>query len=445
MPSASSARAPWGSASSRVSCVRAFPPASATSGARPRTQARALGAACDPSPASLVRACDVSIILVVDAPQVETVLFGPEGSAAALPAGHIVMLASTVDPDYVAALAPRVAAHGGVLIDAPVSGGPRRAADGTMTMMVAGDDAARARCGPVLDAIAGKVFHVGPRAGDAARFKIVNNLLAAVNLAAGAEALALAAKAGLDPALVVDVVNASSGGSWIFADRMPRALAGDYAPRAAARILTKDVGIAVEFARRHGAAVPFAEAAHAAFAATVAAGLRRGGRCGDLRAMPRARRPHRVDEARRVRRSRYPRLQSEHTRRHPTPQPAEDPTMIDSCHCPPSRQVARGCRRRAAGRGNRFRAGSQGACRGDGRRDVRRRLFLVHGAALRQAPRRDQHDVRLHGRHREESDVRGRSRAAAPGTPKSCRSSTTRRKCRTRSCSTCSGATSTRR
>ncbi len=236
-------------------------------------QAQALGATCDPSPASLVSACDVSIILVVDAPQVETVLFGPEGAAAALPAGHIVMLASTVDPDYVAALAPRVAAHGGLLIDAPVSGGPRRAADGTMTMMVAGDDAARARCGPLLDAIAGKVFHVGSRAGDAARFKIVNNLLAAVNLAAGAEALALAAKAGLDPALVVDVVNASSGGSWIFADRMPRALAGDYAPRAAARILTKDVGIAVEFARRHGAPVPFAEAAHAAFAATVAAGL----------------------------------------------------------------------------------------------------------------------------------------------------------------------------
>jgi 3-hydroxyisobutyrate dehydrogenase len=236
-------------------------------------EATARGAACDPSPAALVRACDVSIILVVDAPQVETVLFGPEGAAAALPAGHLVVLASTVDPDFVAALAPRVAAHGGVLVDAPVSGGPKRAADGTMTMMVAGDDDARARCAPVFAAIAGTVFQVGSRAGDAAKFKIVNNLLAAVNLAAGAEALALAAKAGLDPALVVDIVNASSGGSWIFADRMPRALAGDYAPRAAARILTKDVGIAVEFARRHGASAPFAQAAHAAFSATVAAGF----------------------------------------------------------------------------------------------------------------------------------------------------------------------------
>jgi 3-hydroxyisobutyrate dehydrogenase len=83
-------------------------------------QAQALGATCDPSPASLVRACDVSIILVVDAQQVETVLFGPEGAAAALPAGHIVMLASTVDPDSRRARAARRGARRRA-IDAPVS------------------------------------------------------------------------------------------------------------------------------------------------------------------------------------------------------------------------------------------------------------------------------------------------------------------------------------
>lgn len=235
-------------------------------------EAAARGATCEPSPAALVRACHVAVVLVVDAAEVETVLFGAGGAAPALAGGRIVLLASTVDPDYVTALAPRVAAHGGVLVDAPVSGGPRRAHDGTMTMMVAGDEGARARCAPVFAAIAGTVFHVGAQPGLAARFKIVNNLLAAANLAAGAEALALAARAGLDPRLVVDVVNASSGGSWIFADRMPRALAGDYAPRAAARILTKDVGIAAAFAQRHGVPAPFAAAAHAAFAATVAAG-----------------------------------------------------------------------------------------------------------------------------------------------------------------------------
>ena len=141
-----------------------------------------------------------------------------------------------------------------------------------MTLMCAGAASALARCEPVFAAIAARVFPVGTRPGDAAKFKIVNNLLAAANLAAGAEAMALARRLGLDPAQVVDVVNASSGGSWIFADRMPRALAGDYAPRAAARILAKDVGIAAALAARHGAEATFARAAHAAFEATVAAG-----------------------------------------------------------------------------------------------------------------------------------------------------------------------------
>jgi putative dehydrogenase len=236
-------------------------------------EAAALGAWPCPSPAQLGAASAITIVLVVDAAQVETVLFGPEGLVAALPPAGIVLLSSTVDPDFVAALGPRIATAGGVLVDAPVSGGPARAADGTMTMMVSGGDSALDRCAAVFEAIAGRVFRVGTQPGDAAKFKIVNNLLAAVNLAAGAEAMALAARAGLDPRLVIDVVNASSGASWIFADRMPRALAGDYAPRAAARILTKDVGIAVEFAARHGIAAPLAGAARAAFAATVAAGL----------------------------------------------------------------------------------------------------------------------------------------------------------------------------
>lgn len=235
-------------------------------------QASALSAQCHPSAAALVAHCAVTWIVVVDADQVDEVLFGEGGAAAALAGGRIVVLASTVDPDFVATLAPRIAQAGGELVDAPISGGPARAADGTMTVMAAGSAAALARCAPVFAATAGRVFHVGSRAGDGARFKIVNNLLAAVNLAAGAEALALAERAGLDPAQVVEVVNASSGGSWIFADRMPRALAGDYAPRAAARILCKDVGIAAAFAARHGVPAPFAGAALAAFQATVAAG-----------------------------------------------------------------------------------------------------------------------------------------------------------------------------
>lgn len=235
-------------------------------------EAAGLGATCHPSAAALARHCAVVIVLVVDARQVDDVLFGSEGVTVAARRGLIVVLSSTVAPDYTTALAERLAAHGIALVDAPISGGPRRAADGSMTMMVAGGAAALTRCEPMFAAVAGRVFNVGDVPGDAAKFKIINNLLAAVNLAAGAEALTLAKKAGLDPQRMVDVVNASSGGSWMFADRMPRALAGDFAPRAAGRILAKDVGIAVEFAERMGVDATFANAARAAFQGMVDAG-----------------------------------------------------------------------------------------------------------------------------------------------------------------------------
>lgn len=241
---------------------------------RPEAQAESasLGATAVASAAEAARGASIAIVLVVDAPQVDDVLFGADGAAAAFAPDAIVVLSSTVDPSYAAALAPRLAAHDVRLVDAPVSGGPAKAAAGTMTLMASGAPPTLARCAEVFAAIAGRVFEVGERPGEAAAIKIVNNLLAAANLAAAAEALDLARRAGLDARLVLDVVGASSGASWILADRGPRALAGDFAPRAAAKILAKDVGIAVDFAHRHGGAARFASAALEAFRAAVEAG-----------------------------------------------------------------------------------------------------------------------------------------------------------------------------
>ena len=125
----------------------------------------------------------------------------------------------------------------------------------------------------MLAAISDKRFVVGSRPGDAARFKILNNQLAAVNLAAGAEAMALAIRAGIEPRRFLDVVNASSGASWIFGDRMARVLANDSALRAAVNLLAKDSGIAVEAAAALGFDAPLARAAHEVFCRAVAAGF----------------------------------------------------------------------------------------------------------------------------------------------------------------------------
>ncbi len=242
----------------------------------PHAQAAAVasGAQGCASAAELAARCEAIIVLVVDAPQVESVLFDRDGVGGSAAPGTIVCVSSTVDPAFAASLAPRLSSQAIALLDAPVSGGPAKAAAGTMTMMVSGDAVAFARAQPVLAQITGRLFALGVRPGDASTFKIVNNLLAGAHLAVAAEALAIALAAGIDLRMLADVVDASSGASWMFADRVPRALADDIRPpRAAAKILTKDVGIAAALAARLGVDAPMAKAALSAYADAIAAGL----------------------------------------------------------------------------------------------------------------------------------------------------------------------------
>jgi putative dehydrogenase len=243
--------------------------------ARRMADAAALGAALYPSPAALAAASDALVVVVVDATQVDRVLFGPAGAAAALRPGAAVLLCPTVGPADVERVAARLQALGIGCIDAPMSGGPVRARDGSMSLMLACDDAVFERCRGLVEALSSKVFRIGMRPGDGARTKLVNNLLAAVNLAGAAEALALAARIGLDPARTLAVIQASSGQSWIGADRLTRALAADPQVGAHLALLAKDSALALAMA--HDAAVPLAvgSAAAAVYAGALAAGLGR--------------------------------------------------------------------------------------------------------------------------------------------------------------------------
>ena len=230
--------------------------------------------ACD-SPAALAAHCDLIAIVVVDAAQIDDVLFGADGvvHASRREPPPAVMICSTIAASDTERFRDRLAEYGVALLDAPISGGPVRAASGTMSMMLACDQALRQRFEPVLREMAGTLFYVGEKVGDAARTKLVNNLLAGINLVAGAEALALGARLGLDKRALFEVIKASSGASWIVTDRMTRALEGDYAPRARSVILTKDVGLAVQMADAAGVDTPLGDEALRLFKATVAAGL----------------------------------------------------------------------------------------------------------------------------------------------------------------------------
>lgn len=233
----------------------------------------AQGAQAAGDPAGAAHGVEALIVCVVDAQQVSQVLFGARGVAAAMPAGGAVLLCPTIAPADVERCAARLHAHGLQAIDAPMSGGPARARDGSMSLMVACADAVFEQRHALLQAVSGKVMRVGTRPGDGARTKLVNNLLAAINLAGAAEALALAARLGLDPGRTLDVIEQSSGQSWIGSDRMRRAIAGDYAPRAHVSLLHKDTGLALEAARAAGFDAPLGTDAHRLFDTAMRSGL----------------------------------------------------------------------------------------------------------------------------------------------------------------------------
>ena len=233
----------------------------------------AAGAVAANTPAAAARGAQALIVCVVDAAQVEDVLFGPGGAAAAMEHGAAILLCPTISPDAVERFAAMLRERGLCPIDAPMSGGPARARDGSMSLMVACADAAYERQRPLLDALSNKVFRVGTRPGEGARTKLVNNLLAGINLAGAAEALALAQRLGLDPSRTLDVIEQSSGQSWIGSDRMRRAIAGDYAPRAHVTLLHKDTRLALDAASATGFAGTLGPAAHALFAQAVQAGF----------------------------------------------------------------------------------------------------------------------------------------------------------------------------
>ncbi len=240
--------------------------------ARRHALAAAAGATVADSPAAAAQGCAFLIVTVVDAAQTEQVLFGAQGAAAALPAGAAVMLCPTIAPDDIERLAGRLDAAGLGWLDAPMSGGPARARDGSMSLMVAAAPALFAAHQALLRHLAARLFALGPRPGDGARTKLINNLLAATNLAAAAEALALAGRIRLDPALTLAVIEQSSGQSWIGSDRMARALAGDFAPRAHTTLLAKDSALAMAMAAQAGVVPALGSQAAAMFQAALAAG-----------------------------------------------------------------------------------------------------------------------------------------------------------------------------
>lgn len=241
---------------------------------RPEVEAdaRAQGLQVCATPQEVAQAADFIVIVVVNAAQTCEVLFGEQGVTSVPGQGKTVLLCPTIAPEDTEDIARRLTAAGFGVIDGPMSGGPVRARAGTMSLMLAGDAAVIDRHADLLNAMSTCIFRLGQRAGDGARYKLVNNLVAGMNLIAASEAVALGTKLGLDPAALVALMSASSGQSAMLDDRLTRAIANDYAPRAYAYILTKDVALGLAMADKGGVDMPMARHALEIFKATLARG-----------------------------------------------------------------------------------------------------------------------------------------------------------------------------
>jgi 3-hydroxyisobutyrate dehydrogenase len=227
------------------------------------------------TPAGAAKDADIVVSVVVNGAQTEAVLFGPEGVAGTMKPGAVFISSATMDPAVARDLAQRVEALGLHYLDAPISGGAAKAASGALTIMASGSKQAFDMARPALDAMAGKVYKLDDAAGTGAAFKMINQLLAGVHIAAACEAITFAAKQGLDLDKVYEVITASAGSSWMFENRVPHVLAGDYTPLSSIEIFVKDLGIVQDMARSERYPVPLAAAALQMYLAASGAGMGR--------------------------------------------------------------------------------------------------------------------------------------------------------------------------
>ncbi len=227
---------------------------------------RSAGGSAAASAAEAARDADMLVLMVVNATQAEAVLFEAGALAAMAPRGMVCLMA-TCAPAAVDAMAARVLATQRRFIDAPVSGGLAGASTGTLTIMAAAPNETFAEAEPALRAMGSKLFHLGEAPGQGAMVKAVNQLLCGVHIAVAAEAMAMAAKVGVDRGLMLELLGGSAASSWMLKDRGPRMLEDEPRVASAVDIFVKDLGIVLEAGRGAKAATPLAALAHQFFLA----------------------------------------------------------------------------------------------------------------------------------------------------------------------------------
>ena len=231
----------------------------------------AAGAQAASSPRAVAERCDVVLLCLPDSPDVQAAMQGPDGVLAGARTGQIIVDMSSISPVVARDLAAAVAATGAVLLDAPVSGGEMGARNGTLSIMVGGDAQALAQVMPVLQTLGSRILHMG-ESGAGQVTKACNQIVIAVTIEAVAEALVLAAKAGVDPAQVREALLGGHAFSKVLEHQGERFLRHDFSPGFRTRLQYKDLNIALEAGRAYGAPLPATALVHQLYGALMAQG-----------------------------------------------------------------------------------------------------------------------------------------------------------------------------
>jgi len=216
---------------------------------------------------------DIVIVVVLNADQTRSVLLDEGGCLSRLQPGACVISCATVPPDFAREMEQKCNAVGVHYLDAPISGGSVKAAAGQLSVMAAGNEAAFDAAEPALQSTAETVFRLGDAAGPGSAMKAVNQLLAGVHIASMAEAMTFGITQGMDPNQIVEVISQCAGSSWMFENRAPHVVDGDYTPRSSVNIWPKDLGIVLDIAKQSNFSAPLTAAALQQFIAAAGSGL----------------------------------------------------------------------------------------------------------------------------------------------------------------------------
>ncbi len=209
------------------------------------------GAVVAKSPAEVASQCDIVMICVSDTPDVQAVIWGPEGVSRGARSGSLVIDHSTISPQATLEIAGRLRQQGIYMLDAPVSGGSEGAAEGTLTIMIGGETDQVERALPYLKAFARTITHVGP-IGAGQQVKLVNQILVVVTELAVSEALLFAQAGGLDLEKTLAAVEGGAAGSWMLSNRGPQMIARDWRPGFTIDLQQKDLRLVLEAADQLG-------------------------------------------------------------------------------------------------------------------------------------------------------------------------------------------------